>query len=121
MFLRKAAAAFFVLMKYILLTAIVISFTSCEKEKNNSTSHPQMSYTDLSARVINITTPSVIDISGDGVSDAWFEIWHTSEDAQNRDIHRFTVSSGEKSKLLVNAQAASPIIAEGTAIKKHGE
>ena len=117
MFFFNVAAAFFVLMKYILLAAIVVSLTSCEKEKENSPSHTPMTYTDLSGSVINITTPAGIDISGDGVSDAWFEIWHTREDAQNRDVHRFTVSSGEKSKLLVNPEDATPIITEGTIIK----
>jgi hypothetical protein len=113
---------FFAVMKYILLAAMVISFASCKKEKeeNTTVSHPLMTYQDLTGKVINISTPAGVDITGDGTSDLWFDIFSTREDAQNKDIHRFSVSTGEQGKILVNTQNASPIITEGTTLKLNG-
>lgn len=109
-------------MKRILLAALVIGLAACEKEPvSNTPAHPQMTYRDLSATVVNITTPAGVDINGDGPSDVWFDIWPTRDEALGRDFHRFTVTPGEGARLLVNAANGTPIIPQGGAIKLYGE
>jgi hypothetical protein len=115
----RIALYFFALMKYILVVALCISLASCEKNNDETpprANHPEMIYKNLSNRVVNITTPAGIDINNDGPSDVWFEIWHTHDNAQNSDHHRFAVSAGEHSKLLVNTQHATPILSEGDSL-----
>ena len=109
-------------MKQILLAAVIIFIAtlllSCEKDRDTSyvPDHPQMVYRDLSQRVVNIATPAGIDIGGDARSDVWFEIWHTKDDAHNKDIHRFSVSSGESSRLMVDSTRRKSSIIPGGAI-----
>ena len=108
-------------MKQILLAAlgvfIATLLASCEKDREiNAPAHPQMTYTDLSSRVVNITTPAGIDISGDGTSDVWLEIFYTRDQATNTDYHQFMVSSGETSRLMIQDAANAPVLAAGAAI-----
>ena len=109
-------------MKQILLAAVIIFvatiLASCEKDRDITTTpaHPQMTYRDLSSRVVNITTPAGIDISGDGTSDVWFEIFYTRDQASNTDYHRFVASSGETSRLMIRDATSATVLAAGAAI-----
>src|SRR5687767_7633796 len=109
-------------MKQILLAAVIIFvatvLASCEKDRDvtPAPAHPQMTYRDHSHRVVNITTPGGIDISGDGPSDVWFEIFYDRDPATNTDTHRFMVSSGETSKLMILNGTAAPLLEPGNAI-----
>jgi hypothetical protein len=94
----------------------MICLASCKKDVTIEPGTPKMTYTDLSSKVINITTPAGVDINGDGASDVWFEIFHTRNKNLKQDVHRFVASPSEESKLLVNDQNGTPIINNGNGI-----
>jgi hypothetical protein len=108
----------------LLLAAIIIGLSSCEKDKDVvskvTPTHPQMFYRDLSARVINMHTPGGIDINGDGPSDVWFENWTAGNDVLGTDTYTLTAAAGENSKLLTDAHDESIIYHHGGVINATG-
>ena len=101
----------------ILLTSIILILAACKKEKLIIEPRPpQVLYTDLSSKVMNITTPATVDINGDGISDVWFEIFYTRDNNLKKHVHQFVASASNETKLLMNVQQLSPILNHGKGI-----